>query len=182
MGSVKTRARWIRGALVGMSSAVVTAGAHAAAGGAVPQGAALIVSLLPAATVGAMLAGATLEGRRGRLLSVIAALTVAQFLGHLTLVAAAGGHHHGAGLGLTASMVVGHIAAAVLLGMAITAVEYLYVVCASVLCWLRLFATAAPRPAVRSPRLVASDVVAHSVLRSPGLGMRAPPTPVMAAA
>ncbi|MGV0794792.1 hypothetical protein [Mycolicibacterium sp. XJ1819] len=180
MSTSRVRARWVRGALVGVCSAVLTIGAHAAAGGALPHGAALIVSMLPAATIGAILAGATLEGRRGRLVGVIGALTVAQFLGHLSLVVAGG--HHGGGLGMTTTMAAGHLAAAVLLGVAITAVEYLYVVCSSVLCWLRLFATAPSRPAAPSPRPVTSDVVAHSVLRSPGLGMRAPPSPAVAAA
>jgi hypothetical protein len=164
----------VRSALVGACSAVVTVGAHAAAGGVVPHGGQLVVVMLVCVTVGAVLAAAQLEGRRGRMLAVIGALTVAQSLGHLTLMASAA-HHHGHALGVTPSMAAAHVAAAVMLGVAITFVEHLYVVCASVLSWLRLFAIAASRPVARLLPLAASDVAAQSVLRCPGLGMRAPP-------
>jgi hypothetical protein len=174
VGTPKSRARWVRGALVGACSAVVTVGAHAAAGGVVPQGGRLIVSMLVCGTVGAVLAIAPLEGRRGRLFGVIGALTVAQSLGHLSLMASAA-HHHGDLLGFTPSMASAHLAAAVMLGVAITSVEYLYGVCASVLCWLRLFAIVAMRPAARLLPPASGDVVAQSVLRCSGLGMRAPP-------
>ena len=174
MSTPKSRARWVRGALVGACSAVVTVGAHAAAGGVVPQGGRLIASMLVCGIIGAVLAAAPLEGRSGRLLGVIGALAVAQSLGHLTLMASAS-HHHGDTLGVTPSMAAAHLAAAVLLGVAITSVEYLYVVCESVLCWLRLFAMAALPPAARLLPLVTNDVVAQPVLLRSGLGMRAPP-------
>lgn len=164
----------MRSALVGACSAVVTVAAHAAAGGVAPHGGRLVVVMLVCATVGAVLAAAPLEGRRGRLLGVIGALTLAQSLGHLTLMAS-GAHHHGDAMGVTPSMAAAHLAAAVMLGVAITSVEYLYAVCASVLCWLRLFAIAALRPAARLLPLGTNDVVAQSVLRCSGLGMRAPP-------
>jgi hypothetical protein len=130
--------------------------------------------MLVCAIIGAVMAAARLEGRRERLLGVIGALTVAQSLGHLTLMVSAS-HHHGDTLGLTPTMAAAHVAAAVLLGVAITSVEYLYVVCESVLCWLRLFAMAALRPAARLSPLVTDDVVAQPVLLLSGLGMRAPP-------
>ena len=174
MSTPKTRARWVRGALVGACSAVVTVGAHAAAGGVVPQGGRLIAAMLVCIVVGAVLSAAPLESRPGRLLGVIGALTVAQALGHLTLMASAA-HHHSDTLGVTPSMAAAHLAAAVVLGVAINSVEYLYVVCESVLCWLRLFATSASRPAARLLPLATSDVAAQSVLRCSGLGMRAPP-------
>lgn len=173
MSTPKSRARWVRGALVGASSAVVTVGAHAAAGGVVPHGGRLVAAMLVCAIVGAVLSAAPLESRRGRLLGVIGALTVAQSLGHLTLMASA--HHHSDTLGVTPSMAAAHVAAAVILGVAINSVEYLYVVCESVLCWLRLFAMAASRPVARPLPLAPSDVVVQSVLRCCGLGMRAPP-------
>ena len=153
---------------------MVTVGAHAAAGGAVPQGGRLIASMLVCGIVGAILAAAPLEGRSGRLFGVIGALAVAQSLGHLTLMASAS-HHHGDALGVTPSMAAAHLAAAVLLGVAITSVEYLYVVCESVLCWLRLFAMAASRPAARMLPLATNDVAVQPVLLRSGLGMRAPP-------
>jgi hypothetical protein len=153
---------------------VVTVGAHAAAGGVVPHGGRLVASMLVCAIVGALSSAAPLEGRRGRLLAVVGALAVAQSLGHLTLMASAS-HHHGDVLGVTPTMAAAHLAAAVVLGAAITTVEYLYVVCGSVLCWLRLFALRASRPAARVLPLTTNDVVAQPVLLCSGLGMRAPP-------
>ena len=79
-------------------------------------------------------------------------------------------------------MVASHAAAAVVLGAAITAAEYLYVVCASVLCWLRLFATPAARFTPFVPRRIANVFVARPVLLRSGLGMRAPPLGMAAAA
>lgn len=139
-----------------------------------PQGGRLIASILVCAIIGAVLAAAPLEGRHVRLLGVIGALAVAQSLGHLTLMASAS-HHHSAAAGVTPSMAAAHLVAAVILGVAITSVEYLYVVCESVLCWLRLFAMAASRPTVRFVPLATNDVVAQPVLLRSGLGMRAPP-------
>ncbi|MCV7301404.1 hypothetical protein H7J93_17435 [Mycobacterium barrassiae] len=176
MSTPKSRARWVRGVLVGLCSAVVTVGAHAAAGGLVPQGGRLVIAMIVCATVGAALATAPLEVRRDRLFGVIGALIVAQSVGHLTLMASAGHQHdHGGVLGATPSMTGAHLAAAVILGIAISSVEYLYVVCASVLCWLRVFAAPTSRPAVRSLPPASDDVRAQSVLRCSGLGMRAPP-------
>ncbi len=137
--------------------------------------------MLVCAIVGALLSAAPLEGRGGRLLGVVGALTVAQSLGHLTLMASAP-HHHGDAMGVTPMMAAAHLAAAVVLGVAITTVEYLYVVCESVLCWVRLFAMRALRPAARVLPLTTSDVVTQSVLLRSGLGMRAPPRCAAAAA
>jgi hypothetical protein len=176
------RARWLRGALVGLCSAVVTAAAHTAGGGGLPSGSALIVAVVVCATTGAAIGGVGLCGRRTRPLGVIAALTVAQVLGHLTLVIAGGHHHHAAGLGVTPSMLSAHLGAAVVLGAAICAVEFAYVVAASVLCWLRLFAAAAPRPAVRVLPRPANVVAPQPVLLLSGLGMRAPPRVISPAA
>lgn len=141
-----------------------------------PQGGALILALFVCATVGAAVGGTRLEGRHFRLVGIVLALCIAQFLGHLILVAAGGHHHPSSGLGLTPSMVAAHAAAAIILGVAITAVEYLYVVCASVLRWLRLFATRSTPPASRAPVCRAASVpVLQSVLLRTGLGVRAPP-------
>jgi hypothetical protein len=85
-------------------------------------------------------------------------------------------------LEVTPSMAAAHVAGAVMLGLAIASVEYLYVVCTSVLCWLRLFAAHAQRPTGRLLSFEPSDVVAQSVLGRSGLGMRAPPHSVVSAA
>jgi hypothetical protein len=145
-----------------------------------PRGAALVIALLVCATVGALCASARSEVRWHQLLGTAAALAGAQLLGHVAL-AVAGGHHHGGGqLGLSPSMIATHAVAAALLAVAITAVEHLYVVCSSVLCWLRLFAAPAAEPVANRSRRMTSVVVARPVLQFPGLGMRAPPRRVAA--
>jgi hypothetical protein len=169
-----TRAHRLRAALVGGCAAVSTTGAHAAASGMLPHGAALVAALLVCATSGAAAAGIRLQNRHSQLLGLVAALGAAQLLGHLTLTMA-GGHHAGAGLGITPTMIVAHAAAAVVLGVAIGAVEHLYLVCSSVLRWLRLFAAFTPRPALPRARRRTKNVVAQSLLWRTGLGMRAPP-------
>lgn len=174
MSNPRSRAQNLRGVLVGASSAIATAGAHTSAGGELPGGAALIAAVLVCAAAGAMLTRVRFEGRHARVFGIAGALGLAQILGHLTFVIA-GGHHHAEPAGLTASMVAAHAVAAVVLGAAISAVEYLYVVCSSVLRWLRVYAAMAMRPPVRQPRFALKAVVAESVLLSFGLGMRAPP-------
>jgi hypothetical protein len=147
-----------------------------------PRGAGLLIALLVCSLVGALCGCVRFDGRVTRPLSTAAALCAAQLLGHVSLVVAGGHHHGGDWLGLSPSMLATHAAAAILLAVAITAVEHLYVVCSSVLCWLRLFATSAPEPVARPARRMTSVVVARPVLLFPGLGMRAPPRPVTATA
>ncbi|SEH62539.1 hypothetical protein SAMN04489835_2172 [Mycolicibacterium rutilum] len=163
----------MRGGLVGVSSAAVSAVAHIAAGGEMPGGTSLAVAILVCGTVGAVLARITLDDRRARITAVVAALGLAQALGHVVFLLA-GGHHHAA-FGLTPVMVAAHVGAAVVLGAGIVAVEHLYVVCASVLRWLRVYATLGVRPRARTSRRFTKVLVARPVLISSGLGMRAPP-------
>lgn len=174
MQTPKARARWARGALVGVSSAAMATGAHAAAGGGVPRGSALVLVLLLCATVGAMLGALRVEGRAAKWIATTTGLGAAQMLGHLVL-AFAGHHHDGGELAPGPSMIAAHAVAAVILGGVICAAEYLYVVCSSVLCWLRLFALRALRPVARVRRRVTNVVVLRPVLAT-GLGMRAPPS------
>ena len=98
----------------------------------------MVLLLVVCATVGAVVGGITLEGRVVRAALVIGALAAAQVLGHVMLTVA--GHHEHAGWLMTAPMLTLHVVAAVGLGLLINAVEYLYAVCGSVLCWLRIFA------------------------------------------
>lgn len=175
MSTPRIRARWLRGGLVGGCSALLTVGAHAAVDDRLPHGAALMVVLLLCATVGAAVGTAPAGRGHGRLVGVIAALGGTQLLGHWAL-ALFGGHHHGlGGFGMSPSMAAAHAAAAIVLGAAIAAVEYLYVVCESVLCWLRLFTLGALRATSRARHWTANSVVAQPVLLRSGLGMRAPP-------
>lgn len=180
MSSPDSHASRVRGALVGAFSAVATTTAHAAAGGAIPQSPALVMLALACATVGVALAGIRIEGRRLRMSAIIGALVVAQAVGHIALGVAAE-HQHG-GPGATPAMMAAHLAGAVVLGVAINAVEHLVAVCTSVLCWLRLFATGAPRALVRITIRTTSGVLAQLILLRSGLGMRAPPRCVALAA
>ena len=72
-------------------------------------------------------------------------------------------------------MLLVHAVAAVALGLLIGAAEYLFVVCSSILSWLRLFATDASVPAVTTARRYSPVIVVQPVLPRAGLGMRAPP-------
>jgi hypothetical protein len=168
-----SRAGYVRGGLVGLCAALVTATAHAGAGGGAPAGGALILLLVVCATVGAVVGGITLEGRRSRAALVVGALAAAQVLGHVMLTV--GGHHEHSGWLLTVPMLMLHVLAAVGLGLSINAVEYLYAVCKSVLCWLRIFAAGHIRPSSGQAWRPTNVVVARPVLLRVGLGMRAPP-------
>ncbi|WP_299563653.1 hypothetical protein [uncultured Mycolicibacterium sp.] len=174
MGTPRTAARQVCGALVAACSAVLTVAAHLAAGGGVPSGGRLVCAGLAGAVIGALPAGLGSARDRSRPVQVVAALLAAQAVGHVTLAGTAAAHDHAAARP-TAVMVAAHLAAALLLGAAISAVEHRWAVCATLLGWLRLFfaPVAVPWPGRRPA--AGGDVVAQSVLRAPGLGMRAPP-------
>lgn len=138
-----------------------------------PASSPLIVLLLLCAALGAAVGGVNPQARWVKTGLLIAGLGAGQLLGHFAL-ATVGGHHHATAL-LTAPMVGLHAAAAVGLGLVIGLAEYLYVVCASVLSWLRIFAAARIRPSVRELWWPSNVVVARPVLLRTGLGMRAPP-------
>ncbi len=181
MTTPNARAHWLRGGLVGGSSAMLATSAHAGAAGAVPHGAALVAALLVCATAGAAVAAVDVSGRYARGIAVFAALCAAQFLSHITLAVTGGHHHAGDGMGLSPAMIAAHAAAAVVLGLSIVVVEHLYTVGATLLTWLRLFAVSSPRP-TPPPVRRAEPVVVRPVLLRPGLGMRAPPFGIFAAA
>ncbi|MCG7610105.1 hypothetical protein BA059_07030 [Mycolicibacterium sp. (ex Dasyatis americana)] len=172
MSTPANHAARLRGGLVGACSALTATVAHAAAGGMVPASSPLIVLLLLCAALGAAVGGLKPQTRSGRAGLLIAGLGAGQFLGHFVL--AMSGHHHASSL-LTVPMAGMHAAAAVGLGVLIGVAEYLFVVCASVLTWLRVFATAQIRPSIRDPWWPSNVVVARPVLLRTGLGMRAPP-------
>lgn len=173
-----TQGRRMRGTLIAACSAVTTIGAHTGAGGALPHGSPLIVAILLCATTGALLGCARIDGRWMRSAAVVGGLVAAQLLGHLTLAVTGGHQMPGTESVLSAPMAAAHLAGAVVLGMAIAAVEYLCAVCTSVLCWLRLFAIRMGRPALRIVRRATNPVAPQRVLPLSGLGMRAPPAVV----
>ncbi|MGW4099355.1 hypothetical protein [Mycobacterium sp. NPDC004974] len=170
--SAKHAAR-LRGGLVGACSALTATVAHTAAGGMAPTSSPLIVLLLLCAALGAAVGGLNPQTRSARTGVLVAGLGAGQLVGHFAL-AMSGGHHHAASL-LTAPMLGMHVAAAVGLGVVIGMAEYLFVVCVSVLCWLRIFAAARLRPLDRALWWPSNVVVARPVLLRAGLGMRAPP-------
>ncbi len=138
-----------------------------------PTGSPLVVLVLVCAALGAAVGGLDPQTRPAKAALLIAGLGAGQLLGHVAL-AMSGGHHHATSM-LTAPMAGLHLAAAVGLGLVIGTAEYLYVVCASVLSWLRVFAAARLRPLVRDLWWPSKVVVARPVLLRTGLGMRAPP-------
>ncbi|MFV1359040.1 hypothetical protein ABFV47_18440, partial [Mycolicibacterium fortuitum] len=149
MSTSAEHAARLRGGLVGACSALTATVAHTAAGGMAPTSSPLILLLLLCSVLGAAVGGLNLQTRSARTWSLIAGLGAGQLLGHCAL-AISGGHHHHAEALLTAPMVGMHAAAAVGLGVVIGTAEYLYVVCASVLCWLRIFAATRLRPSADS--------------------------------
>lgn len=124
------------------------------------------------AAVGAVSSAAIVAHRYAKIAALTVALGAGQFLGHLTLAAAAG--HHG-GPSLTVPMLVSHAVAAVGLGLLIALAEYLFAVCVSVLSWLRLVTIHRGRPVGRLRRTPTTSIVVQAVLLRAGLGMRAPP-------
>lgn len=171
MSTPATRARYLRGALVGACSALLTGVAHCLAGGALPGSGPLALLLVGCATVGALTATVGATHRQTRLVLLIAALGAGQFVGHFALTVTAGGHGHE----MTTLMFTAHAAAAVALGLLIGLGEYLYLVARSVLCWLRLVLRLTGRPVARRRMRAPRSIAAQSVLLCSGLGMRAPP-------
>jgi hypothetical protein len=173
MSTPAGRARFLRAVLVAVFSALLTAIAHTAAGGAVPTGASIPLLLAVSSAVGAVVGAMSPDPRRGNAALLTAALSVGQLLGHLTLSVSP--HHHGHEPLLTTSMLAMHVLAAVVLALLIALAEYLYHVCATVLCWLRLFLINSGPPTCRPQRMAAADVAVQAILLRTGLGMRAPP-------
>lgn len=175
MRTPTARAGYLRGGLVGVCSALVTALAHSVAGGATPTGATLMFLMIVCVTVGIVLGAVNTDGRYTRIGLVVGALAIGQVSGHMVLTLTSEQHGE-CGWMLTAPMLSVHVAAALALGIAISAVEHLYAVCGSILRWLRLFSITQLRPMVRLARAHAANVVVvRPVLLLSGLGMRAPP-------
>ncbi|AFP42819.1 hypothetical protein MSMEI_6393 [Mycolicibacterium smegmatis MC2 155] len=173
VSTLTDHAAHLRGGLVGLCSALTAAVAHTAAGGVPPSGSPLVILLIACATLGAAVGGFSPRTRSAATALLIVGLGSGQALGHLIL-AVTGGHHHGGAL-VSAPMLALHAAAAVGLGLLIGAVEYLFIVCATVLSWLRLFAVGRVEPAGDAAWWPSDVVVARPVLLRAGLGMRAPP-------
>jgi hypothetical protein len=163
----------LRGALVGFWSAALSALAHGVAGGHLPGGGTVAVLVLACAAVGALAGALFAEDRRFQLLLLTGALLSGQAVGHVVLTAAAGPGAHGAPP-VSVGMVLMHLLAAVVCAVLISLVEHLYAVCASALCWLRLFFAARSRPARVALSWPTEPPVVPRPVVAPG-GTRAPP-------
>ena len=171
MSSPTDRAGALRGALVGIFSALLTVLAHAAAGGN-PRGTPLVLLVIACATVGVAAGALDTEHHRAEIAVLIGTLGAAQVLGHVVLAAA---DHHGMHSVLpSVPMLVAHLATTVVLAVLISLAEFLHEVCRSVLCWLRLVAIHRSRPVGPVLRDTTPTPVRPVLLRS-GMGMRAPP-------
>lgn len=173
VSTAASRAGALCGVLVGACSGLLAVAAHAAAGGGVPTGPALVLVALACATVGAVAGVDTAVHGSGRTAGLVAAVGGGQLIGHV-LLALTGGHHGGHGVMPSAPMLAAHALAALAVGLLIGLAGHLYVVCASLLCWLALTLVHRGRPA-GPPRRPAVSVVVQSVRLCSGLGMRAPP-------
>lgn len=108
-----------RGALVGACSAAVAVGAHGAAGGQLPGGAAIAVLIVACGVVGTAATGP----RSRSAIALVGYLCVGQVIGHIVLSVAAG-HLHG--VAAAPAMIGSHLAAAALCALLITAAERLW--------------------------------------------------------
>jgi len=173
MSTAAARTGNMRGGLVGVCSATISAAAHTVAGGALPSGAALVLVILVCAVVGAA-AGRVSADRRGVHTGfLVAALLAGQFLGHLAFAVTAS-HHHGRphmSPSMAAAHAVGALVCAVLIGLA----EHLYVVATTVLSWLAVYAINRCRPVVRDIRSWANPPVLQPLILNSGGGTRGPP-------
>jgi hypothetical protein len=173
VSTTATRAGAVCGALVGVCSALLTTAAHTAVAGMLPSGAASVIVLLIGAAVGAGTGAAAITGRWVQPRHAVVALAAGQLLGHLALATASSGHgaHH---LLPSAPMLAAHTAAAVIIGLLISLVAHLYVVCVSVLCWLSLVFVRRDKPLPR-PVPGTNSVVFKSISVVSGVCLRAPP-------
>lgn len=176
--SAVVRAGHLRGALIGVCSAGVSAVAHGSAGGPMPSGPALILLMMACAAVGASASGVFFARGGCPLLLRVMALAAGQAAGHFVLSVSSHGHSHCAE-SLTPQMLAAHGAAVPLCGLLIGLVERLYVVCVSALSWLTVFCVDPSRPVAPAVPRHARFIVQRSVV-SRAVGTRAPPVSAFA--
>lgn len=173
MSSPLARASRLRGALVGACSAATSAVAHGVGGGELPSGGSLALFLIVCATLGAASSSIAAGGRVRHLLFLWAALAAGQTIGHIALTVAAEVQIHHSPT-VSPQMMLAHGASAPVCALLIGLVERLYVVCTSVLCWLRIFGVSNARPFVVAVQWPTKTVVAQCIVLSTQ-GPRAPP-------
>ena len=163
----------VRGAAVGSLSGAISIAAHGMAGGGMPPSQSAVV-LAACAGVGAAV---TAIGERDRnSMVLLAALTAGQVIGHTTLTVA-GGHPHG--LGLSASMIVAHLAAIAVSAAAVRGAEHacLRVLAALTRVVLVIFTPAPVENAVWSATPIYRAKLSLWLLVSAAAGTRGPPRP-----
>jgi len=106
---VSASADRVRGVATGLLTAALAVAAHGAGGGALPNGAAMSLLAVLAATAGAL---ATTIPQAGTPRCLLALLAVSQLLGHLML-SSAGHHHAGSSAPPAAAMLAAHLLAIV---------------------------------------------------------------------
>lgn len=164
---------YLRGALIGVCSAGVSALAHGSAGGPMPSGPALVLLVIACAMVGASASGVFFAWGGCHPLFRVGALTAGQIAGHCVLVVSSHGHAHCAET-VTPRMLLAHGAAVPLCALLIGLAERLFVVCLSALSWRTVFLVDRSRTAatavLRSNRVFSlQNIIPRSV------GSRAPP-------
>jgi len=166
-------ARGLCGALVGLFSWLLTTAAHVFAGGDLPGGSGAVFLGVVCAGVGAA-AGAGPRDGRAHPAHLAIGILAGQTLGHLVMTLTA---HHGHGDAWPSlEMALVHGAAAVMLGVLISLVGHLDVVCASVLSSLRLVVV--HRGRARSRRWPSTPSQMRRRLLAGVTRMRAPPNVV----
>ncbi len=106
---VSASADRVRGVATGLLTAALAVAAHGAGGGALPNGAAMSLLAVLAATAGAL---ATTIPQAGTPRCLLGLLAVSQLLGHLML-SSAGHHHAGPSASPAAAMLAAHLLAIV---------------------------------------------------------------------
>ncbi|MGV0655651.1 hypothetical protein [Mycolicibacterium thermoresistibile] len=173
MSSPTIGAGRLRGALVGLCSAVLSAAAHGIAGGHLPGGGALLLFALTCAVIGALSSGVFAGRPSHHILRVSGALIAGQAGGHFALVVADGSGLH-CPTAFSPEMLVAHGLAAPVCALLISLVEHLYAVCVSALSWLRLFFVDRSHPPAVAPSRPTESVAVRRFVLTP-CGMRAPP-------
>jgi hypothetical protein len=106
---VSASAARVRGVATGLLTAALAVAAHGAGGGALPNGAAMSLLAVLAATAGAL---ATTIPQTGTPRCLLGLLAVSQLLGHL-LLSSAGHHHAGSSAPPATAMLAAHLLAVV---------------------------------------------------------------------
>lgn len=178
------RARPLRGACVGLLSATLAVGAHAAGSGALPGASASVLVTAVSGVLGALAGSA--PGLRVGLAALLGVLGGGQLLGHLVLGVAAG-HEHAAAEAPAATgvpMVTAHVLAVGLCALLTLGAERAAAVCTAALARVLPVAALLAGPAPVPPRPVLRPARASAphpplLLLADAVARRGPPLRVL---